>query len=126
LIGTVASVAIAVGSVVLERLNAALSAMHRADDLSSAYGSIGSPSALWSASPVQEHFQAWRDWDADRLASGLASRVAGPYWVLVAYAAVDTVLIAGPLTLLLWRLAGWTIQRVRLRRAGDPLADLGR
>ncbi|HKT06225.1 MAG TPA: hypothetical protein VJT31_42510, partial [Rugosimonospora sp.] len=126
LLVTVAVAAMTVGLVVLERLDSALSAMHRADDLSSVYGSVRSPSALWSAALVQEHVQAWRAWDADRLAAGLASRVAGPYWVAVGYAAVHLILFATPLALLLWWLAGWTARRVQGRRGDAAPEDQSR
>jgi hypothetical protein len=114
-----AGVLLTTGLAVAERLATALSAMHRASDVSARFGSVATPAALWSAPAVRELVRAWRDWDADRLAAGLAGQFVGPYWTVTVASLVDLLLVAAPLTLLLWYAAAATARRVARR----PLPD---
>jgi hypothetical protein len=116
---TLASVALVLGLAVLERLNTALSAMHRAGDVSAGYGSVASASALWSPESTRDLIRAWRDWDADRLAAGLAGHFVGPYQAVWAYALLHFFLIAVPVTVLFRLVGSWTVERIQ-RRQDQP------
>jgi hypothetical protein len=115
--------AIITGLTIEDRLNTALGAMHRAGDVSAGFGSVASPSTLWSAQSTKEMVRAWRDWNADRLAAGLGGRFIGPNSALVGYALVDALLVVLPVAALLGLAARSATRRIGTRPNPDPTVD---
>jgi hypothetical protein len=99
-------------------LDAALTAMHRVGDVTAGFGSVAAPGSLWSADPAQAAMRAWWDWDADRLASDLASTVMSARQAALWFAVIDTLVVALPAAVLLWLLGGWASDVIR-RQAMD-------
>ncbi len=118
-----AVVAVIAGTALEDRLGTALAAMHRAGDVSAGFGSVASPSTLWSSPAARQAVRAWRDWDADRLAAGLGGRFIGPYAAVLIYAAVDALLIALPVAALLWLAARATARRIADRPVPDAQVE---
>jgi hypothetical protein len=106
---------LAVGLSILERLDSALSAMHRAGDVAAGIGSVATPAALWGVGSAQEAMRAWWDWDSDQLASDGAGHVLTARDAVIGFSIIDTVGVAFPLALLLWLLGGWAREVIRTR-----------
>lgn len=104
-----------VGLSLVERLEAALSTMHRVGDVSTQVSGLAAPASLWSLESAQELMRSWRDWDADRLAGALTDTVMSAKQAVGWYVLLDTFFVTAPLALLLWLLAGWTREVIRAR-----------
>jgi hypothetical protein len=113
---------IALGLTILDRLDVALAAMHRSGSVSARFGQVATPDSLWSRHLAGQRISAWRDWDADRLAAGLSGHVVGPYRLVAAYAAADSILVVAPVTALLLCLLCFVAGRARTRTTGSSAA----
>jgi hypothetical protein len=114
-VASVCGLILVVGLSIVERLDAALAAMHRVGDVTAGFGTVAAPSSLWSAQSAQAAIRAWGDWDADRLASDLASTVMSARQTVVWFAVIDTLVVALPVAVLLWLLGGWARDLIRER-----------
>jgi hypothetical protein len=110
-----AGLALVTGLAVLDRLDTALAAMHRAGGIQATWSAVANPAAAWSTGSVRQLISSWRRWDADRLAAGLGGKYAGPIWTVGAAAIVDLLLIALPAVILLYAAAAQTRRRLRQR-----------
>jgi hypothetical protein len=115
-----AVVGIVLGLTILERLEVALSAMHRAGVVAGRFATVAAPSSLWAPEHAQQVIASWQDWNADRVAAGLTHDVVGPMPTLWSYALVDTILVTVPLTVLLLLLASSIRARVPQPPASRP------
>jgi hypothetical protein len=111
-VASVCGLLLVVGLSVVERLDAALSAMHRVGDVTAGFGSLATPASL-SAQPALTALGAWWDWDADRLASGLEGTVMSARQAAFWFAFFDSLLVALPAAVLLWLLGGWAREVIR-------------
>jgi len=102
-----------IGLSIVERLEAALAAMHRVGDVAATFGGIATPASLWSAESAQARLRAWMDWDADRLAGDLAGTVMSARHAVGWFVLIDTLVVAVPAGLLLWLLGGWAREVIR-------------
>jgi hypothetical protein len=112
-IGVGFGLSVAIGLTVMERIEVALSAMHRAGDVSGQVGGIAAPTSLWSPEAAREMIRAWHDWDADRLAVGPRQTVVSPVQAVLGHALINSALVTIPLMVLLILLAFRTRQLVQ-------------
>jgi hypothetical protein len=85
--------------VVLERLDGALAEMHGELDRPGGFSAVASPSALFRPDAAAAVLEGWRSWQ------GPPGTTRSPGELVVAYTTIDLVLLAVPLTLLLFLLA---------------------
>src|SRR5262245_40600704 len=100
-VASLCGLVLVVGLSIVEGLDAALTAMHRVGDVTAGFGSVAAPGSLWSVEPAQAAMRAWWDWDADRLASDLASTVMSARQAALWFAVIDTLVVALPAAVLL-------------------------
>jgi len=110
--GLLAALAL-VGLVVLERLDVALGEMHGERERPGGFGAVASPDALFRPDSAAAVMAGWRNWQAP------PGTTRSPGELVGAYALIDIVLRAVPLTVLLVLLA-----RVLRRRETDGARSL--
>jgi hypothetical protein len=108
----ISAISLAVGSLLLQRVDAALAEMHRSGGASLTAGDLASPGVLWNPERLAG-IRSWHAWDA-------AAESVSSFGTLLGYVLIDVILVVTPLMVLLFALRGAAVERGKHLESAVP------